>query len=48
MLAAYVEMMKKGNADAFKNYPLLEKHHLMVYGLPQLSEYIKNRPKYEY
>lgn len=46
MLAAFVQLLKAVDEDAFKNYPLLQAHYRMIYGLPELRAYAKNRPNY--
>lgn len=39
-------MMRKANANAFAGCPLVLKHQRMIYGLPDLEEYMKERPNY--
>ncbi|KAH7714738.1 GST-38 protein [Aphelenchoides avenae] len=48
LLAAYVEMMMKGDAKAFKGFPLIEEHYKTVCGLKGVREYIEKRPQYDY
>ncbi|KAI1714936.1 putative glutathione S-transferase gst-36 [Ditylenchus destructor] len=32
--------------DLFAEYPVIEKHHNMVYSLPELLDYVSNRPQF--
>lgn len=48
LLAAYVEMMVKGDAQAFKDFPLIEEHYKTVCCLKGVREYLEKRPQYAY